>query len=156
MNTLKAWTAQNMSIAIPVYIFGSIAILLIIAWIIWYFRRRRRQKILLAEKDKDSRPNSIISYNKTGNEAIAMNNRATRRESQVLPFPNTDNVDTTPAILPVNEHLESNSISTANNDNRQNAPASSVNGVNPFVPTTTQTTGNAGTHRRGKSFGFTF
>ncbi|RCH85886.1 hypothetical protein CU098_005238, partial [Rhizopus stolonifer] len=60
LNTLKAWTAQNLSIAIPVYLFGSIAVLLMIGWIVWFIRRRHRHQLQSTEKDKDSRPNSII------------------------------------------------------------------------------------------------
>jgi hypothetical protein len=90
---LKAWTDQNKAIAIPVFIFGSIGVLMIIGWIVWYFRRRHRRKILLAEKEKDSRPPSLNSYTEGGghhnNGAIMLT--SLRRDSQIVPFPNNYN-----------------------------------------------------------------
>ncbi|KAI9470806.1 MAG: Metallo-peptidase family M12-domain-containing protein [Benjaminiella poitrasii] len=85
LNTLKAWTAQNKSIAIPIYIFGSIGVLLIIGWVIWFIRRRykRRNKMLLftstSEKDKDSRPNSFIfGFEAKTNDTVAAATKSNR------------------------------------------------------------------------------
>jgi flagellar biosynthesis/type III secretory pathway M-ring protein FliF/YscJ len=60
VNTLKAWVNQNKSIAIPVFLFGSIAVLLAIGWIVWFVVRRHRHKRRIAEKEKDSRPPSVV------------------------------------------------------------------------------------------------
>lgn len=93
VNTLKAWTDQNKPIAIPVFIFGSIGVLMIIFWIGWYFRRRHRRNILLDEKEKNSRPPSLNSYtqsNRLDNNGTIMLT-SLRRESQITPFPNNDN-----------------------------------------------------------------
>lgn len=181
VNTLKAWTAQNLSIAIPVYIFGSIGVLLILGWIIWYFRRRYKRKILLA--DKDSRPSSMIGYNK--DDLIVMSNRgasvaAVRRESQILPFPNhtTDNTtgnnnsnnngnDMTavggggivpPSAIAAITTTTADIVDSTSVSNHSSSSTSGRNttaaGGNPFIPSDT-TTNQSGTHRRGRSFGFT-
>lgn len=164
VNTLKAWTAQNKAIAIPVYIFGSIGVLLILGWIIWYFRRRYKRKILLA--DKDSRPTSIIGYNK--DDLIVMSNRgasvaAVRRESQILPFPthssnneNTGNNDVVvmPPTATTTEHMEVDNTSISNHSSSSGRNTTAAGG-NPFIPSDTTVNNNSGTHRRGRSFGFT-
>lgn len=185
LNTLKAWTAQNKAIAIPVYIFGSIGVLLILGWIIWYFRRRYKRKILLA--DKDSRPTSMIGYNK--DDLIVMSNRgasvaAVRRESQILPFPNhttditgnnnnninsNNGIAATGGVVPpgatavtattttMNDHhldiVDSTSVSNHSSSSTSGRNTTAAGG-NPFIPSDT-TTSQSGTHRRGRSFGFT-
>ncbi|KAI8975115.1 Metallo-peptidase family M12-domain-containing protein [Mycotypha africana] len=131
LNTLKAWTEQNKSLAIPIYIFGSIAVLIIVGWIFWFCRRRynRRRVLLLstgavasADKDKDSRPNSLLSNNI---------NIPTIRNSQIIPYnqhhdisavndcettiDNTNNNNSQGIDIFELEHLSSATTSTANN-----------------------------------------
>lgn len=150
LNTIKAWTAQNKSIAIPVYLFGSIGIILIIGWITWYFRRRYKRKILLAEKDKDSRPTSVISYKK--DDIIPPK---ARRDSQIVPFPNiSENVA---VAVVANENIELDTLSLSEHNSNHSGSNNSRRGTggNPFLPTNNETVNSLGTHRRGKSFGFT-
>ncbi|KAI8977943.1 Metallo-peptidase family M12-domain-containing protein [Pilobolus umbonatus] len=80
LNTIKAWTEQNKSIAIPIYVFGSLGVILIIVWLVWMIRKEHKKKIILENKHKDSRPPSIISYVKSESEQR-------RFSAQVLPFP---------------------------------------------------------------------
>lgn len=180
VNTLKAWTAQNKAIAIPVYIFGSIGVLLIIGWIVWFIRRRYKRKILLSEKDKDSRPNSIISYpplaaskSPAAANATLVPNHTMKRDSQIVPFPinsipssllqqSSHNTSTTAEIELENLSIPTNNTSNnANPNNLVNTPAGSNNGSSRrntlFLPSTNTPNLNdhrssfVGTHRRGKS-----
>ncbi|EPB87514.1 hypothetical protein HMPREF1544_05708 [Mucor circinelloides 1006PhL] len=179
LNTLKAWTAQNKAIAIPVYIFGSIGVLLIIGWIVWFFRRRYKRKILLSEKDKDSRPNSIISYPPLAaskSPAVAnttlVPNHTMKRESQIVPFPinsipssllqqPSHNTSTTAEIELENLSIPTNNNNNTNHNNLVNTPTSSNNSSSRrntlFLPSTNTSNLNdhrssfVGTHRRGKS-----
>lgn len=179
MNTLKAWTAQNKAIAIPVYIFGSIGVLLIIGWIVWFFRRRYKRKILLSEKDKDSRPNSIISYPPLAaskSPAVAnttlVPNHTMKRESQIVPFPinsipssllqqPSHNTSTAAEIELENLSIPTNNNNNTNHNNLVNTPTSSNNNSSRrntlFLPSTNTSNLNdhrssfVGTHRRGKS-----
>lgn len=153
LNTIKAWTAKNKSIAIPVYLFGSIGILLIIGWGTWYFRRRYKRKILLAEKDKDSRPTSLISYMKDD-----MAPPKTRRDSHIVPFPNHTNENVATNVVTANENIELDTISLSEHNSNHSGSNNSRRGPaggNPFLPTTNDSSNSLGTHRRGKSFGFT-
>lgn len=181
MNTLKAWTAQNKSIAIPVYIFGSIGVLLILGWIIWFIRRRYRRKTLMAEKDKDSRPNSILSFQGK----LDHTNSILRRDSQIVPFPNNVHqvdhmmipTNTTPHTntVPATDIIELATLSST--ENSPPANTTNTNTVNTLSDTiddednlfTTTSRRNTiylsndlsnnnrihgsfnGTHRRGKS-----
>lgn len=137
---MKAWTAQNKSIAIPVYIFGSIGVLLILGWILWFIRRRYRRKSLMPEKDKDSRPNSILSFqgkldHNTGASIL-------RRDSQIVPFPNnvhqvdhmmipTNNTATnTTANNKNNDLIELSTLSSSNNIEHSSHHSSSSSSVN--------------------------
>ncbi|KAI8636685.1 Metallo-peptidase family M12-domain-containing protein [Parasitella parasitica] len=178
LNTLKAWTAQNKAIAIPVYIFGSIGVLLIIGWIVWFIRRRYKRKILLSEKDKDSRPNSIISFpplttlkSPTTANTAAAPGHAMKRDSQIVPFPNsipssllqhqshnTNNateIELENLTIPTNNNTNSNNlVNTPSNGNnaqtssRRNTLYSTPN-INTDVADHRSIT--VGTHRRGKS-----
>lgn len=150
LNVIKAWTAKNKAIAIPVYLFGSIGIILIIGWGTWYFKRRYKRKILLAEKDKDSRPTSLSSFTK--NDVVPPK---TRRDSQIAPFPNvSENVAV--AVIS-NENIELDSLALSEHNSNHSGSNNSRRGAggNPFLPTTVESVGSLGTHRRGKSFGFT-
>ncbi|KAI8330144.1 Metallo-peptidase family M12-domain-containing protein [Choanephora cucurbitarum] len=161
LNILKAWTAQNLSIAVPVYVFGSIAVLLIVGWIAWFIRRRYQRKAQLAEKEKDSRPNSIFSND------IMMTNRGTgpRRDSQVAPLPDYDTANDNHhgnANIPVSmllvdtENNAQNLAATGSNvhTNHDGIPHESPGRINLFIPSVDgldNTPSFTGTHRRGKS-----
>lgn len=191
--------AQNKSIAIPVFLFGSIGILLIIGWIIWFVRRRyRKRKILLSEKDKDSRPNSIINnYNPNKkiideqqqhlDDAVVLgntpnNNRKndTNNTINILSKTTTSTTTTTATSNTLTnslqqqdggerggergENIELDNLSTS--DHSSDSRSRRNNSINPFSneaaivvmngsSTTNSSTSAAGTHRRGRSFGFT-
>ncbi|CAO3589537.1 unnamed protein product [Absidia cylindrospora] len=65
-NTVRAWVNKNKNIAIPVFIFGGLFILGVLALIVWYILRRYRQKKLASGKDKNSRPSSLASSHHDG------------------------------------------------------------------------------------------
>lgn len=81
VNTLKAWVAQNKQIAIPVFLFGSLIIVALLAWLAWFLVRRHRRNRLATAKDKDSRPpstvHSVVVFGDDGNN----DSRARRRHS---------------------------------------------------------------------------
>ncbi|KAI7902272.1 Metallo-peptidase family M12-domain-containing protein [Cokeromyces recurvatus] len=116
LNTIKAWTAKNKSIAIPIYIFSSLGILLILGWIIWFIRRRykRKNKMLLftttSEKDKNSRPNSF-SLGFENNSKIADRHLSIVKNSSTTAVINMNNND----LLQQNQQ-----IATTNNNNNIN------------------------------------
>lgn len=147
VNTLKAWTAQNMAIAIPVYIFGSIGVLLILGWIIWYIRRRYKRKILLSEKDKDSRPNSIISYpplaaskSPTTVNTTVLPNHTMKRDSQIVPFP----INSIPSSL-LQQHQSHNIINATTAEielENLSIPTNNSNNLNDLVNTSNNNNNN--------------
>ncbi|KAI8090415.1 Metallo-peptidase family M12-domain-containing protein [Thamnidium elegans] len=143
LNTIKAWTAKNKAIAIPVYLFGSIGVILIIGWTIWFFRRRYKKKILLGEKDKDSRPTSLIDYRKDDPFVL----------TKQIPTVSHDNT-----IVPVvsNENIELDNLSSSEHNSNHSSSNNSRRGGNTFIPNNNETVNSLGTHRRGKSFGYTF
>lgn len=149
LNTIKAWTAQNKPIAIPVYLFGSIGILLIIGWTVWFFKRRYKQKILFGEKDKDSRPNSLIDFRKDDSFVL----------KKQMSISHNDNNIIVPAVAP-NENIELDDISSSEHNSNHSSGSNNSRrgntGGGVFQSTKNETVNSLGTHRRGKSFGYTF
>ncbi|ORX48505.1 hypothetical protein DM01DRAFT_1309533 [Hesseltinella vesiculosa] len=57
--TIRAWVNKNLNIAIPVFVFGGLFILAVLALLVWFIRRRYFHRRLF--KEKNSRPSSITS-----------------------------------------------------------------------------------------------